>query len=129
MKTKRDEVQGVDQLQQLGIKIEDVEAQIGKTYDEISLIKLHRERTSKRFSLLREHSSLKINTLEQQVEECLKANTSFDKFVYSDLNAVEIASYGLCALLSILEGVKDTWEKNLKSLKMSFDDRIIFLSP
>ena len=72
--------------------------------------------------------SLKITTLEQQVEECLKAKISFEKFVYLDLNVVEIVAYGLCTLLSISEGVRDSWEKNFKSLKTSFDDFMAFLS-
>lgn len=87
MKRKCDEVQTItNQLQELGMKIEDIEAQKMKTYDEISLIWINKEWIEKRFSLLSEHLSPKINTLEQQVEECLKEKTSFDKFVYLELN-------------------------------------------
>ena len=67
--------------------MEDVEAKIGKTYDEISLIEMNKEIITKRFSLVRENLSLKIEFLERQVEECLKAKTSFD-FFCSDLNAM-----------------------------------------
>lgn len=80
------------------------------------------------FSLMRENLSLKISTLEQKVGEFLKAKTSFDKKNYSDLNAVEIASYRLGTLLSISEGFKDTWEKDFKSKKTSFENYISYLS-
>lgn len=70
LQRKHDEVKVLaDHLQQLGIKIEDIERQISNTYDEISLIEINKERVTKRLSLLRENLSLKIRTLEQQVED------------------------------------------------------------
>lgn len=110
----------VNQLQQPDKKIENIKEQIGKTYNEISLIEMNGERKMNRFSLLGERLSLKISTHKQQVEECLKAKTPFDNFSYSDMNAVDLTSYGLFSLLNVLEGVKDSWEKNFKILKEIF---------
>ena len=103
-------------------RIEDIETQIEKIYGKIRIIESNKERIGKRFSLFRENLALKIGTLEQQIEEFLKAKTSFEKFVYSDLSAVEIAAYGLCALLRISKGVRDSWYKSFESLKTNFDD-------
>ena len=41
---------------------------------------------------------------------------------YSNLNAIEIASYALCAILTTTKEEKDTWEKDIDSLKENFDD-------
>lgn len=54
----------VNQLQQHNQKIEDIQTKIGNTYDEISLIKINKERIAKRFSLLRENLSLKMTTFK-----------------------------------------------------------------
>ena len=92
----------IDHLCQPSVKIEGVETQVGKTYDEISMLEDNNERIKKRFSLLREHLLMKLSTIKHQLEDCLSVETSFDKFIHSYLNAVEIASYAICVLLSIL---------------------------
>ena len=54
LKRKFNEVRALaHQLQQLGIRIEDIEGKISKTCDEISLIEMKKERIAKRFLLLR----------------------------------------------------------------------------
>ena len=45
----------------------------------------------------------------KKLEECLGAKASYEKFSYIDLNAVEVASSGLHALLNTAEVVRDTW--------------------
>ena len=71
----------------------------------------NKERIKKRFSLLREHLSMNLRTIEYYLEERLPVKTYFGKFIYFDLNVIEIASYGLCILIKIPKGVKDLWEK------------------
>ena len=56
------------------------------------------------------------------MEEYVKAKDTYANFTYSDINAVEIASYALCAIIITNEAKKDTWEKDMDSLKTMFDD-------
>lgn len=65
---------------------------------------------------------LNISFIERQLEECDKAKDTYADFTYSDLNAVEIASYALCAILTTTKVEKDTWEKGMDNLKTNFDD-------
>lgn len=71
---------------------------------------------------------MKISAVERQLDECVKAKDTYSKFMFSDLNAVEIASYALCAILTTSEAVKDHWEKGMNTLKVNFDDGLKFLS-
>ena len=64
----------------------------------------------KRSSKFREAISLRITTIYRKLEECFKAKDNYSKILYSDLNAVEIASYALCAILTSVEIAKDTWK-------------------
>ena len=99
LKNKHVEVKALaDQLSQLGVKIEGIETQVSKTYDEISLLEVIKEKITKMFSLVREHLSMKV--IEQQLEGFLVENVSFDKFIFLDLNVVEILG---CALSSTHE--------------------------
>ena len=94
-----------DQISQPDVNIEGIEAQVSKIYDEISQLEDKKTRITKRFLVLREHLSVKLSTVEFQLQECLLAKIYFHNFIYSNLNVVEISSYGLCDLLDIL-GVK-----------------------
>ena len=71
------------------------------------------EKALKRFSFLRDHLSPQITLLQNQLEECPAAKTSYDKFVVIDLNAIELASYAFCALISVFDALKDSWKKHL----------------
>lgn len=117
---KRKEIQElVNQLQQPEKRIEDIEEKIGKTYDEIILVEMNRERITKGFSLLRENLFLKITTLEQKVEECLQVKRSFEKFFYSNLNGLELYPMGMRSSQHI-RGIRDSWKKKLLEPKDKF---------
>ena len=49
-------------------------------------------------------------------------------FLYLDLNAVDTASYVLCAILTLAESTKETWTKGMDSLKEKFDDYMNIIS-
>lgn len=76
----------------------------------------------KRFSLLREHLALKFDSIERQLEECLAIKESHDKFSYTDLDIVEIASYSLCTFSSVADVVKDKQDIKFTMLKQKFGD-------
>lgn len=67
-------------------------------------------------SYFREYIALKISSVKRQFEECVKAMATYSNFLYFDLNAGEIASYALCAILTSIKTTKDTWIKGLTSL-------------
>lgn len=81
----------------------------------------------KRFTLLREHESIKMSILETQLEEYLSSKTSYGKLHYANLKAYEIASFGLCARLSFSDAVKKSWDKEIESLKKFFADCVASL--
>ena len=91
-------------------------------HENIQGIEAEKEKTLKRFSLLRDHLSPQIIVIQNQLEECIVEKTSYDKFVFTDLNVVELASYSLCALISVLDAMKDSWKKHLAQLKTDFSD-------
>ena len=70
-------------------------------YTSMHNIEAEKERTLKKFILLKEHLSPQITLLENQIEECLTAKASYDKFLVIDLSTVELATYALCALISV----------------------------
>ena len=76
----------------------------------------------KRTSKFRESISLKLSFVEKQLEECVKAKEAYTNFLYSDINAIEIESYALCAILSSAKSTKETWTKGMDSLKTIFED-------
>ena len=89
-------------------------------HDSIWGITIEKEKALRRFSLLRDHLSPQITLIQNQLEECIVARKSYDKFIYADLNAAELASYALCALISVLDAMKDSWKKHLAWLKNDF---------
>ena len=91
-------------------------------------LELKKEQILKRFSEFRESISLRTTIIERQLEECVKAKDTYSNFLYSNLNAVEIASNALCAILTSTKTTKDTWVKGLNSLKASFDNYMKMLS-
>lgn len=104
MKMKEAKIQNeINLLSSPNVKVFDVEKKIFKIYDEIRILKDDKDRKMKRFTLLREHISINLSTIEGKLEECLSTKTSFQKFSYENLQACEIASYGLCALLSVVD--------------------------
>ena len=111
-----------NEVQNLSAQLVDLERKIMSINDEIKLIELKKKILLKIFSLLNEHLTLKIDHVQRQLVECLSVKASYEKFSYIDLEVVEIASYGLCTILSISNVVKDTWEKEFENLKESFAD-------
>ena len=60
---------------------------------------------------------MKIDHVQRNLKECTDAKESLARFVYFNLNAIEVASYGLYALINISKAVKDTWKIELTILK------------
>ena len=60
---------------------------------------------------------MKIDHVQRNLEEYTDAKESLSRFVYFNLNVVEVASYGLYALINISKAVKDTWKKELTIFK------------
>lgn len=98
-------------LQQPDTNIKYLEVEIAQVHDDIRITEMRKERVIKRFSLLREHLTLKISNVHKQLKECLAAKTSYDRFVYTDLNVVEMTSYGLCVFFSISKVVREAQQK------------------
>ena len=101
-----------------GQRIEDVEADMEAVHEAIKGIELEKEKVVKIFSILRECLSKNISILQRQLEECLATKASYDKFLFLDLNAVEMESYALGALISISNAMRDTWKKHLAQVKI-----------
>ena len=76
----------------------------------------------------RESIALKLPFLEKQLEEFVKVKAIYSNFLYSDINAVEIASYDLCAIFTSVESTKETWTKDMDILKTNFDDYMKIIS-
>lgn len=74
----------------------------------------------KRFSLLREQIALKIDLVQRHLEECLAVKSSYEKFAYIDLDAVEITSYALCVILSVINAVEGKWDMEFTMFKVEF---------
>ena len=60
--------------------------------------------------------------LENQLQEFLSAKSSYDKFVATNLNAIEFEKYALCVLINVSDALKDNWKKQFEQLKTSFSD-------
>ena len=82
----------------------------------------------KRISYFRESIALKLSFFEKQLEEYVKAKDTYSNFLFLDLNAVEIASYTLCAILTLAKSTKETWTKGMDILKANFDDCMKIIS-
>ena len=76
-------------------------------HDNIREIQVEKEKALKRFTLLREHLFPQVTLLENQLEECLSAKSSYENFVATDLNVEELATYALHALINISDALKE----------------------
>ena len=94
-------------------KLENFEHAMETIHDSIQGIEVEKEKTLRRFSLLRNHLSPQITIIKIQLEECITTKTSYDKFMFTDLNVVELASYALCVLISVSDALKNSWKKHL----------------
>ena len=103
-------------------KLEKFEHTMQEIHDSIQNIQVGKEKALKIFTLLRDHLSPQITLLQNQLEECLAAKSSYDKFVAIDLNAIELVAYAPCALISVSDALKDNWKKQFEQLKTSFSD-------
>ena len=83
---------------------------------------LEKEKVPRRFSLLRDHLSPHITLIQNQLDECIATKTSYDKFVFLYLNAEKLASYALCALISVSDAMNDNWKKHPAQLKIDIND-------
>lgn len=69
------------------VKISSVEKSIRKLKDEIRMLAEEKNRKMIRINILREHVSIKISIVEDQIEQCLSAKTLFQKFSFNSLQA------------------------------------------
>ena len=83
-------------------------------HDNIQSIEAEKEKSLRRFSLLRDHLSPQITLLQNLLEECMTTKPSYEKFVVTNLNVVELATYSLCVLISVSNAMKDSWKKHLE---------------
>ena len=74
-------------------------------------MQVEKEKALKWFTLLREHLFPHVTLLENQLGEILAAKSSYENFVAIDLNAIELATYSLCALISVSNALKEHWKK------------------
>ena len=93
-------------------------------HNAIRNIEFEKEKVIKIFSILREYLFPKFIIFQRQLNEFLATKASYDKFSYTDLNIVEVASYALCKLINILDIVKENWKKELERIKLGFIDYI-----
>ena len=123
MEEKLSEIEALSsQLQQPSSRVDDFEGQVVGVHIDIRKLQLEKEKILRRLSSFRESIALKLSTIERQLEECVKAKDTYSNFMYFDLNAIEITSYALYAMLTTTKVTKDTWEKGMNSLKENFDD-------
>ena len=71
-------------------------------------IKVEKEKALRIFSLLRDHLYPQVSLIQNQLAECIAAKPSYDKFVFTHLNKIELASYALCMLISTSKKMKDS---------------------
>ena len=102
------------------MRIEDSENEIEKIHNVVKSIECDKEKVIRIFFILREYLAPKVVILQRKLEECLSTNNSYDKFTYTDLSAVEVASYALFTLISISDIVKDNWKEDFDRLKIAF---------
>ena len=109
------------------MKILDVEKKIRKHIDEIRILQDERNKKMRRLTILREHISMKLSIIEEQLEECLTTKTSFQKFKFESLQACQMAAYGLSTLLNVADSIKKSWEKEIEAMKADFSDCVASL--
>ena len=111
-------------LQQPQIRIEDSENEIEKIHNAVRSIEFDKENVIRTFFVLKEYLACKLVILQRKLEECLSTKNSYDKFAYTDLSVVKVASCALFALISISNTVKGNWKKDFDKLKIGFVDCI-----
>ena len=77
-------------------------------YTNIQNIEAEKDRVLKKFILLKDHVSPQITLLENQIEDYLVAKVSYEKFLVTDLSAIELATYDLCVLISVSNTLKES---------------------
>lgn len=103
-------------------KLNTIEHTMQTLHDSIRNTQAKKEKVLKRFTLFRDHLSPQVILLENQLEECLVEKSSYDKFVETNLNAIELATYALCALINVYDAPKESWKKHFAQLKTNFSD-------
>ena len=103
-------------------KLANFEKDMEAIHESIRDIEAEKDSLLKNFTLLKDHISPQITLLENYIDECTIAKGSYDKFSTLDLNTSQVAAYALCALISVLEVVKDSWKKHLAQWKVDFVD-------
>ena len=116
------------QIQHPSCKVDDFEGQVASIYSDLRKLKLWKEQILKRTSNFKESIALKLSFIEKQLEDCFKAKDTYSNFLYSYINAVEIASYALCAILTLAESTKETWTKGMDRVKFIFHDCMKIIS-
>ena len=104
------------------VNIEDSASEVENIHNAIRGTEDGKENLIKRFSTLREILSPKISILQRQLEECLVAKASYDKFSYTNLSAMEVASYALFFLIYIFNTIKKNCKKEVERLKLVYVD-------
>ena len=90
-------------------KLANFEKDMEAIHTTIRNIEVEKDRVLKKFILLKDHVSPQITLLENYIEECLVSKASYDQFLVTDLSTTELATYALCALISVSEKIKDSW--------------------
>ena len=116
------------QIQHPSCKVDDFEGQVGSIHNNIRKLELSKEQILMSISNFKESIALKLSFVEKKLEECVKAKEINSNFLCSDLNAVEIASYALCAILTSTESTKETWTKGMDILKANIYDCMKIIS-
>ena len=101
-------------------KVDTIKHTIQLLHDSIRKIQAKKKIILKRFMLLRVHLFPQITLLENQLEECLSAKSSYDKFVSTELNTTKLVAYALCALINVSDALKDSWKEHFDQLKTNF---------
>ena len=123
IESKMSEIEALcNQIQHPSRKVDDIESQVASIHSDIRALELQKEQIVKRTSNFRESIALKLPFIEKQLEECVKAKDKYTNFLYSDINAVKIESYALCAILISDESSKVILTKGMEILKTIFDD-------
>jgi hypothetical protein len=110
------------QIQQTSCIVNELEGPVASVHIDIRKLELEKEIILRRLSEFRESISLKISSVERDLEECVKAKDTYANFTCSNLNVVKIASYTLCTIVTTVEVEKDTWDKGMNILKENFYD-------
>ena len=118
----------ISEIKSVDAQVIHLEKNISKIHDERIILERKREHILQRFSLLKEHISLKFDLVQKQLEDFLKVKISYEHFIYLDFQPTKVGSYRLCTLLIVSDSVKGAWNKGLLKLKRSFSDCMPFLN-